>query len=263
MPMSAQFPTPTTLEAALEQIAQQQAEITRLQAAHEAWMRAIAHDLRAPLRHVVSFAPLLKESVEELAAAAPQAPEAAEDAREFASTMEQSARKMSAMLDGLAQVSRAARAPLHLEVLDWTALLQPLVDTLRAQHPQVQWELPAQPVWVMADAESMRHTMQALLGNAIKFSAHQAQPLVRLSAAPLEQGGWRLQVQDNGVGFDDRRAQHVGELFQRMHRDTEFEGVGCGLALVQTIVQRHGARLQLQAQPQLGCWVSLDWPAAL
>ena len=62
---------PQTLAQACIALQQQQAEMERLQQAHEAWMRAVAHDLRAPLRHVVSFAPLLRESVEELAAAAP------------------------------------------------------------------------------------------------------------------------------------------------------------------------------------------------
>lgn len=265
MPMSAQHPVPVTLEAAQALLALQQTEIDRLHTAHEAWMRAVAHDLRAPLRHVVSFAPLLKESVAELAALAgpaPQSREAAEDAHEFATTMEQSARKMSAMLDGLATLSRATRAPLHVDAVDWTALVLSLVTTLRAQHPNVQWELPHLPVWVAADAESLRSAMQAVLTNAVKFSARQGQPQVRVFALPLEQGGWRLSVQDNGVGFDDSRAQHLGELFQRMHRDSEFEGVGCGLALVSTIARRHGARWKLQSQPSSGCTISLDWPAS-
>lgn len=259
--MSTPAQSPATLDEALSLIAQQQAEIMRLHAEQTAWMRAVAHDLRAPLRHVVSFAPLLQESVQALAAAAPQAGEAAEDAQEFAATMAQSARKMSAMLEGVAQVSRAARLPLHPQALDWVALTQPLVQALQAQHAQVQWHLPTQPVLVQADAEGLRLVMQALLDNAVKFSAHQAQPRIAVHAKPLAQG-WRLEVQDNGAGFDGARAQALGALFQRMHRDSEFEGVGCGLALVSTLAQRHGAQWGLQSQPQAGCTVYLDWPAA-
>ena len=259
--MQAPAQTPSTLDEALALIAQQQADITRLHTAHETWMRAVAHDLRTPLRHVVSFLPLLKESVQELVAAAPQASDAAADAQEFVATMEQSARKMSAMLDGMAQVSRAARMPLHVDALDWAALTQSLVQPLQAKHPQVQWRLPAQPVPVLADAEGMRVLMLALLDNAIKFSAHQGQPRISVQAKPVE-SGWRLEVQDNGVGFDDGRAQALGELFQRMHRDSEFDGVGCGLALVSLVAQRHGAHWDVQSQPQAGCTVYLEWPAA-
>lgn len=259
----AQSPTPGTLNEALALIAQQQSDMARLHAAHASWMRAVAHDLRAPLRHVVSFAPLLKESVGELAAAAPQAVHAAEDAHEFASTMERAARKMSAMLDGLVHISRAARAELQPELLDWVALTVPLVQTLQAQYPQVQWSLPTPAqVPVLAHAEWLRVAMQALLDNAIKFSARQESPHVQLQAWPLADGWWRLVVQDNGAGFNDSRAQQLGELFQRMHHENEFDGVGCGLALVSTVAQRHGARWGVQSQPGLGCTVSLDWPGA-
>ncbi len=113
---------------------------------------------------------------------------------------------------------RTARTALHLEVLNWSALVQAAAQPLQAQHPQVEWVLPDQPVWVMADADSLRSAMQALLDNAVKFSATQPQPQVCVEAQPLAAGGWRLTVQDNGVGFDASRAQGLGELFQRMHR---------------------------------------------
>ncbi|MBF6629775.1 MAG: two-component sensor histidine kinase [Comamonas sp.] len=254
--------SPTTLEAALVLIAQQQAEIARLQQSHEGWMRAVAHDLRAPLRHVVSFAPLLQESVQELAAAAPQAPDAAEDAREFTATMEQAARKMSLMLDGMAQVSRVARAPLHLGLVDWSAATQDVVELMQAQQPHVHWELPTAPAPVMADTHSLHTLTQALLENAVKFSARQLQPVVRIHVEPLPHGWWRWVVQDNGAGFDAERASTLGQLFQRMHRDTDFEGAGCGLAVVSTLVERHGGRWQIHAQPQQGCTVSVDLPGA-
>lgn len=254
--------TPRSLEEAQALLQRQQQEIERLQAAHESLMRAVAHDLRAPLRHVVSFAPLLCESVEELAAAAPQAVDAAEDAREFAGTMEQAARKMSLMLDGMAQVSRAARAPLNFAVVDWSALAQQVVAPWQAKHPQVQWQLPSLAAPVMADSEWLRMATQALVENAVKFSAKQAAPVVQLQVQALPTGWWQLSVQDNGAGFDDSRAQSLGELFQRMHTEKAFEGVGCGLALVSTIVQRHGARWRIQAQSEQGCTVVLEWPGA-
>ena len=260
MTMASVSHPPQTLAEALIALQQQHADIERLHQAHEAWMRAVAHDLRAPLRHVVSFAPLLRESVEELAAGAPQLVDAAEDAREFAATMEQSARKMSAMLDGMTQVSRIARATLAMGAVDLVALTQRVVQPLQAAHPQVQWQLPAGSALVLADAASLQQAMEAVLGNAIKFSAKQAQPQITVRVQPVEGGNWQWQAQDNGVGFDDQRAQSLGQLFQRMHRDTEFEGVGCGLALVDVVVNRHSAQWRIQAQPQAGCTFTWVWP---
>jgi light-regulated signal transduction histidine kinase (bacteriophytochrome) len=152
---------------------------------------------------------------------------------------------------------------LALGLIDWGVVARHVAQRWQATHPQVQWSLPEAPVPVMADAAALQALTEAVLHNAVKFSARQAQPVVRLSAQPLDDGWWRLQVQDQGVGFDRQRAQHLGELFQRMHRDAEFPGVGCGLALVQTVAQRHGARLAIEAQPQAGCTVCIDWPGAL
>lgn len=253
---------PRSLEEAQALIQRQQTEIDRLRAAHETWMRAVAHDLRAPLRHVVSFAPLLRESVEEMAAAAPQAVDAAADAQEFALTMERAARRMSAMLDGLAQVSRAARTPLKLGVVDWSAMVAQLSAPLQAQHKQVAWQLPAQAAPVMADAEWLRAATQALIDNALKFSATQASPQVVVQAEALPGGWWRLSIEDNGVGFEARHSQTLGSLFQRLHSEQTFEGAGCGLALVSTVAQRHGARWRITAQPDHGCVVVCEWPGA-
>jgi len=72
----------------------------------------------------------------------------------------------------------------------------------------------------------------------------------------------RISVQDNGAGFEPERAGQVFGVFERLHRESEFEGVGTGLALCQTIAQRHGARIAATAQPGEGCTVQLDWPAA-
>lgn len=251
---------PATLQEAQAMLVQQQQELERLHRAHEAWMRVVAHDLRAPLRHVTSFAPLLREAVEDLAAEAPQAAEAVADAREFVTMMDQSARRMFAMLEGMTQVSRAMRAVLHLEVVDWGVLLAQVLQPVQQQHPRVQWSVALQSALIMADVHWLKMAMQAVLDNAVKFSSKATVPMISVHIQALEPGWWRLQVKDNGAGFDMERAQSLGELFQRMHREQEFEGVGCGLALVDVITQRHGASWQVQAQPQGGCTVSLDWP---
>ena len=50
-------------------------------------------------------------------------------------------------------------------------------------------------------------------------------------------------------------------IFQRLHRDADQAGVGTGLATARTIVQRHGGRIAIAAQPGAGCTVTIDWPA--
>jgi signal transduction histidine kinase len=96
-------PTPDSLEAALQLLAAQQAELARLRGYLGEMDKVLAHDLRAPLRHVISFAPLLRETIDDIVQAGHCDATLADDAREFAQTMEQSARKMAEMLAALLQ----------------------------------------------------------------------------------------------------------------------------------------------------------------
>lgn len=273
---------PSTLSAAQALLAQQQTELEQLRQHHEAMLRAMAHDLRAPLRHITSFAPLLCEAVDALATTTSQessSPQtlttahAIAEAREFATMMAQSARRMSRMVDGLAKISRAARAPLQLHTVDWSSLCNDVIGHLQHGDKSVpiQWQNPCDQVLLHADQTWLRTMMEELLDNAIKFSARQHQPVVRLSATAQSHGShWQLMVQDNGVGFEDSVLHHgdpqrptLFQPFQRAHRDTDFDGIGCGLALVQTIAQRHGAQVHIAARLDQGCTVTVQWPAAI
>lgn len=251
---------PTTLEQALQQLAASELALARLQAAQEGLMRAVSHDLRAPLRHLTSFAPLLREAVQELAAATPG--EVAEEALEFAGTMEQSARKMGRMLEALLQLSRAERQPLEVQAVELGGVLQACARQVDPALNVEGWSLPVQPVQLQADPQALHTVLQALLGNAVKFSGHQPAQQVRVKvSAPAAPGCCRIEVSDNGVGCDATRLDTSWPPFQRMHRESEFPGEGCGLALAHLLARRHGATLQLQSSPGMGCTAVLEWPA--
>lgn len=235
-----------------QQLAHSQQSLSQLQSAHEGLLRAVSHDLRAPLRHLTSFAPLLREAVEQLAGAMPG--EAADEAQEFLATMEQSARKMGRMLERLLQLAHAIKQPLALQAVDVGAMLQACA---------VPVQLLAEPAMLQADPVALRTVLSELLGNANKFSAGRPQPQVQVQLSMPTPQLWQIAIRDNGVGFDATRMDTAWPPFQRMHRDSDFDGVGCGLALAHRLAQRHGARLQLQAQPGEGCTVVLAWPAAI
>ena len=234
------------------------AELAALRQAHAGLLHAVSHDLRAPLRHISSFAPLLREAVQALQAGDLAA---GAEAEEFLQPMEQGARRLARMIDALLLLSRTASGPLQPAPIDLVAQAQALAAQLAAPGALVQWQWPAAPVLLQADAAQLHQLLQALLENALKFSQGRAPAQIALRAEPLAGGGWRWSVQDNGAGFDPARAQGLFGLFQRLHRESEFEGLGVGLALAQAIAQRHGARITAQAQPGAGCTISLDWPA--
>ena len=252
--------TPEQWRAAL---AASQRQVADIAAAQEEFLRVVSHDLRAPLRHVTSYGKLVREVLGDLPADVLQSPPL-QEAQEFVGTMEQSARRMALMLDGLLALSRVGRAPLHLQPVALSAA----VGKARAALPAAeaaQWSVAADLPTVQADPALLHELLVQVLGNALKFSQHQPAPSIAVRTVPAERGaGWvAWEVQDNGAGFNPERAAGLFGIFQRLHRETEFDGVGAGLAVCRAIAERHGAYITATAAVGQGCTVRVEWPAAV
>lgn len=253
--MTTEAPSPQTLAALQAELATAHQQIAAMAAAQEDFLRGVAHDLRAPLRHVTSYGALVRELLQEQ-------PPQVDEALGFLATMEASARRMALMIDGLQSIARAGRAPLRLQPLDLGAAVQQARAALGAAAEGPRWHVsPAMPA-VQADSALFAQLLHQLLANALKFTRGAIQPRIAIDARAGGQGRVHISVQDNGAGFDGSRAQQLFGVFQRMHRESDFEGVGAGLALCQAIAQRHGATISATAAPGAGCRIGLDWPAA-
>ena len=248
---------PQTLQEALALLQRRDAELAALRHAQQEWVHAVSHDLRAPLRHVLAFNPLIAELLQSPAPSGDDLQEAIS----FLQTMDQSAQRMAAMFDGLLLLSRAARQPLQWQSVDLQAMLLRIQASLQllCEGRAIDWQLPQSCPPVQADAQLLEQALTAALSNAIKFSRHQPQARIAVRVE-FKADAVCITISDNGVGFDGARAQRLFGIFQRMHRESEFEGVGVGLALVQSVCQRHGGQASIQAQPQQGCELQLRWP---
>lgn len=243
-----------------------QGQLAAMAAAQEDLLRAVAHDLRAPLRHVSAYGALLRELLGDLPPDLRQRAEL-QEAPGWLAAIEQSARRMGLMIDGLLALARIGHAPLCAEPL---ALAQAVAQarsaltaaTTAGAERTVDWRVDADLPTLHADPALLQELLRQLLGNALKFTRPGAQPCIsvqRLTAAP---GQAAFTVQDNGAGFDPARAAQLFGVFQRLHREAEFEGLGIGLALCRAIAQRHGASISASAVPGGGCTVRLQWPAS-
>lgn len=242
----------------LDRAAAAEAELARLRAAHQDLLRAISHDLRAPLRHITAFAPLLREILEP--AALP--PTEREEALEFLGTMEQAGQRMGRMIDALLGLSRIQGATLRLESVDLQRLLAQVQDEVAgaAQGRAIDWQIPPQLPSMQADEALLHLLLKELLANAIKFTRPRPAPRIVVACVRDATGLCCLSVQDNGVGFPMAQSKGLFGLFQRLHPEREFEGVGGGLALVAAIAARLGGSVSAQAEPGEGCTVVLRWP---
>ena len=96
---------------------------------------------------------------------------------------------------------------------------------------------------VEADALQMRQLLQNLISNAIKFRRPEVAPLVRVSTGPAIDGHCLLVVEDNGIGFDQKHAQQIFTVFERLHSRADYDGSGVGLAVCRRIAHRHNGEI--------------------
>lgn len=211
----------------------------------ESFSYSVSHDLRSPLRHISSFVSLLEEHL---------ADRSDDTTHRYLSTIGNSARHMSQLIDGLLAFSRLGRAAINVMPVDFTMLVEAVVSQIAhdTDGRAVDWVIaPDLPV-VQGDALLLREVWANLLGNAFKYTRPRERARIHIGWSVDPAAGYTFFVKDNGVGFDTKYAQKLFGVFQRLHRATEFEGTGIGLALTRRILERHGGSIWAESQPGKG-----------
>ncbi len=234
----------TELRRSLEERVQQRtAELEAANQELEAFSYSVSHDLRAPVRHIDGFLRLLEKEL----------PGPSAKAQHYLDTIAKAAKRMGNLIDDLLQLSRTGRQALALRAVELQPLLRELLGEAVAEagERKVEWSVGRLPA-VMADPALLRIVLQNLLSNALKYTRQRPVARIAIEAQVLEGGEVALSVRDNGVGFDMRFKDKLFGVFQRLHRDEEFEGTGIGLATARRIVHRHGHRIWGEAQLERG-----------
>jgi len=210
----------------------------------EAFSYSVSHDLREPLRAMSGFSRALMEDFNDSLPL---------EAQRYLGAVVGAAARMGQLIDELLSFSRLARTPLKLRPVDTNELVaQCLLELNRGQAEVTVDELfPCQ-----ADPALLRQVFVNLLSNAFKYSRHRTPPRVEVGCHRDEQGNAVFYVRDNGTGFDMSYSSKLFGVFQRLHRQEDFEGTGVGLAIVQRIVNRHGGRIWADAAPDQGATFS-------
>jgi PAS domain S-box-containing protein len=215
----------------------------------ESFSYSVSHDLRAPLRAVDGYALMLTEDYGE---------RLDDEGRRLLSVVRASAEQMGRLIDDLLKFSQVGRRPLAKARLDMRALASEVLGELAQAYPKARVELGALPA-AWGDRSLLRHVWSNLLGNALKYSAQKDAPRVEIEGR-TEDGLAVYTVRDNGAGFDMRYYDKLFNVFQRLHREDEFEGTGVGLAIVQRVVVRHGGRVWGEGAPGEGARFHFSLP---
>jgi PAS domain S-box-containing protein len=219
---------------------------TQLEAANkelEAFSYSVSHDLRAPLRAIDGFSRILLED---------HASQLPEEAIRLLRVVRDNTQQMGHLIDDLLAFSRLSRQSVEKRAVDTAELVRQVLDTLQndLDTRKVEIEIGELPN-CYGDPLLLKQVWLNLLDNAIKYTSKQEHAKIEIGS--LERDAEKIYfVRDNGVGFSMQYAGKLFGVFQRLHRSTDFEGTGVGLAIVQRIIYRHGGRIWAEAEPNVG-----------
>lgn len=233
----------TNLQRAEEALRRTAAELDRSNQDLEQFARVVSHDLQEPLRAITGFLTLLQERYREKLDA---------KADEYIYYSVDAARRMSHLIHGLLEYSHAGGQSISATRVDFAEILERAKVNLRAAIDESKAVITQDPLpTATADANGMTQVFQNLIGNALKFCAADRRPKVHVSAW-REDGAWRFQVQDNGIGIDPQQADRIFLIFRRLHTRSRYPGSGIGLAICKKIIEQHRGRIWVESAPGEG-----------
>jgi two-component system sensor histidine kinase VicK len=225
-------------------------ELKRKNQELEAFTYTVSHDLRAPLRKIANYAQVIGEKLDGFADA---------EVRKALAQIAKSTQKMRNLIDDLLALSQISQTELKKTNIDINKLLVEVIDEVVSDdNSRIEIQC-TNLVNACGDEGLLRQVFENLLSNAIKYSQKSERQIIKIGSEKVD-GITTFHVADNGVGFDMKYVDRLFTVFQRLHSQTEFEGTGVGLAIVQQIILKHGGRLWATSEPNKGATFYFSLP---
>lgn len=199
----------------------------------ESFSYSVSHDLRAPLRAINGYSQILLEDYKNKLDG--------EGARLLERVMF-NAKKMGHLIDDLLEFSKMGKKALNKTVVDFDKIVKDIINEQLQSNKYHHIVNIGKLGTGIADEVTIQLVFQNLLLNAFKYSSKKEQPVIDVGIMETDRGTAYF-VKDNGVGFDMTYYDKLFGVFQRLHRQEEFEGTGVGLAIVQRIILRHSGQV--------------------
>lgn len=234
-----------------QKVAERTAELERSNKELEAFNYSVSHDLRAPLRSIDGFSQALAEDYHS---------KLDETGQDYLRRVRAAANRMGSLIDDMLRLSRLGRQEMTVGIVNLTELAESVVNKLRESDTDRSVTFTIEPdLKVKGDVHLLDIMLDNLLGNAWKYSARRDHAEIEIGQTRHE-GQSVFFVRDNGAGFDMKYADKLFGAFQRLHKSTEFEGTGVGLATVARIVHRHGGSIWAEAEVDKGATFYFNLP---
>jgi signal transduction histidine kinase len=226
---------------------QKNKQLVEANAELESFSYSVSHDLRAPLRSINGYTKILEEDLND---------KLDEQGRRTLNRIIHNASRMNKLIDDLLEFSKLGRKELEKSNIDTTKLVKSIVDEMKPKANVVVDDL----IKAQADHALITQVWINLISNAIKYSEKKTNPTVEVGSS-LNNGEVIYYVKDNGAGFNMEYSDKLFGVFQRLHKENEFQGTGIGLALVKRIVAKHHGRVWAEGKVNEGATFYFSLPA--
>jgi two-component system sensor kinase len=232
-------------------LAKQKNELEILNRELESFNYSISHDLRTPLRIANSFAQLLEQKLDA---------DNDEETQEYLDHITGNVRKMHDLINDLLNLSKVGKKILRFESINTQELIDEIVRTNHSQHKNrdIQVNIADVPD-IYADRTLITQVFGNLINNAFKYTSKRKKAIIEIGAYS-KNGNQIFFVKDNGAGFNMSYQDKLFKAFKRLHDDTEFEGTGVGLAIVDRIIKYHAGQIWAEGEIDKGATFYFSLP---
>lgn len=220
----------------------------------EAFSYSVSHDLRAPLRAISGYSTMLKEDYQ---------PRLDGEANRIIDVIVDKTNLMSQLIDDLLTFSKMSRLEKVNHSINMGNIVEKCINELAANEIPLTCQIIINKLFeCTGDGAMLKQVWFNLISNAIKFSSKQEKPLIEIGSDQDDKNLFYY-IKDNGTGFDMKYSQKLFGVFQRLHRQDEFEGTGLGLALAKRIISKHGGEIWAQSVLHEGTTFNFSIPKPL
>lgn len=205
----------------------------------EEFILIASHDLQAPLRKLSTFVERLTNKIKDLPG----------EAKTYTERIHMAVTNMRSLIDGLSALSEVTESDRKFEKCDLNTLLKEVVENIQLQEKE-NISYASLPV-IEGNCTRLKHLFQNLIDNAIKFQKKDSPLQIIINSGeingeekrnfdlPMNKKYYKIEIADNGIGFEDQYAERIFQPFQRLHGKSEYEGNGLGLAICKKIAEKH------------------------
>ena len=224
-----------------DEIAKQTQELMVANKNLDAFNYSISHDIRTPLRAMDMYIHLLNENLEK-----------DEENIKYVQKLGTSVNEMKEMISSLLDFARFSKIELKKEEIDMCFNIKNWIELTNKndREKEIEFVILETPS-IIADKNLMKNVFLNLLSNAIKYSSKKDKQYIEISGSK-DENYTTYYVKDNGDGFDEKHKSKLFKPFSRLHHESEFEGNGAGLSIVEKIISRHGGQIWAEAEKGKG-----------